>query len=141
MIILLDEYDTPMQEAYVDGYWANTSSNSVVGKLLREANSDIKQKFEDLFQGKSLVTPLDEQIVYSQLDDNEQAIWSLLLASGYLKVLSYEEDEETLKDTVLVEICFVDDKDDAEFYKQNKTAIAKAIANSVSKYGVIRDMV
>jgi len=74
-------------------YWANTSSNSLVGKLLREGNRGIKEKFEHLLQGKVIWTPIDEQIVYDQLDSNESAIWSLLLASGYLKVLSYEREE------------------------------------------------
>ena len=72
-------------------YWANTSSNSLVGKLLREGNRSIKEQFEKLLQGGAIRTPIDEQIVYNQLDENESAIWSLLLASGYLKVLSYEE--------------------------------------------------
>lgn len=72
-------------------YWANTSSNSLVGKLLREGNRSIKEQFEALLQGSSIKTPIDEQIVYNQLDESEAAIWSLLLASGYLKVLSYEE--------------------------------------------------
>ncbi len=71
-------------------YWANTSSNSLVGKLLREGNGKIKERFEALLQGGTLQTHIDEQIIYNQLDDNETAIWSLLLASGYLKVLSYE---------------------------------------------------
>ncbi len=73
-----------------DTYWANTSANSLVGKLIREGNSDIKEQFGELLRGKHLFVPVDEQIVYDQLDDNEEAIWSLLLASGYLKVLSYE---------------------------------------------------
>ena len=74
-------------------YWANTSSNSLVGKLLREGNRKIKEKFEVLLRGGVIQTPVDEQIVYNQLDHNESAIWSLLLASGYLKVLSYEREE------------------------------------------------
>ena len=72
-------------------YWANTSSNSLVGKLIREGNGEIKVQFEELLQGKNLRIPVDEQIVYNQLDDNESAIWSLLLASGYLKVLSRDD--------------------------------------------------
>ncbi|MBQ6788136.1 MAG: AAA family ATPase, partial [Lachnospiraceae bacterium] len=72
-------------------YWANTSSNSLVGKLIREGNGEIKVQFEELLQGKNLRIPVDEQIVYNQLDDNENAIWSLLLASGYLKVLSRDD--------------------------------------------------
>ena len=71
-------------------YWANTSSNSLVGKLIREGNRDIKVDFERLLQGGHLRTQIDEQIVYNQLDGNEEAIWSLLLASGYLKVTSYD---------------------------------------------------
>ena len=70
-------------------YWANTSSNNLVSKLLREGNSTIKQDFEHLMKGESLEKEIDEQIVYNQLDSQENAIWSLLLASGYLKVNSY----------------------------------------------------
>ena len=72
-------------------YWANTSSNSLVGKLIRQGSKNIKASFEALLDGKHLRTHIDEQIVYNQLDADEQAIWSLLLASGYLKVISYEE--------------------------------------------------
>ena len=75
-------------------YWANTSSNSLVSKLLREGNRSIKEKFEELLQGRSIRTPVDEQIAYHQLDENETAIWSLLLAAGYLKVLNHEGEEE-----------------------------------------------
>ena len=75
----------------IDTYWANTSSNSLVGKLLREGNRKIKEKFEELLYGKSIESVIDEQIVYNRLDGNEQAVWSLLLTSGYLKVLSFEQ--------------------------------------------------
>lgn len=76
-----------------DTYWANTSANSLVGKLIREGSRHVKTSFEKLLQGEHLWCPIDEQIVYNQLDDNEAAIWSLLLASGYLKVLNYEREE------------------------------------------------
>lgn len=72
-------------------YWANTSSNSLVGKLIREGNRGVKASFEKLLSGEHLFTPIDEQIVYNQLDGDEKGIWSLLVASGYLKVISYEE--------------------------------------------------
>lgn len=74
-------------------YWANTSSNSLVGKLLREGDRGIKETFETLLRGESIWMPIDEQIVYNQLDSDETSIWSLLLASGYLKVLGYEREE------------------------------------------------
>lgn len=81
-------------------YWANTSSNSLVGKLIREGSVRIKKKFEGLLCGETLRTSIDEQIVYNQLNSNERAVWSLLLASGYLKVLSYEKYEEIPEDAV-----------------------------------------
>jgi len=73
-------------------YWANTSSNSLAGKLIREGSRQIKVSFEGLLRGEHLKCPIDEQIVYNQLDNNETAIWSLLLASGYLKVLGHEDE-------------------------------------------------
>ena len=69
-------------------YWANTSSNSLVSKLLREGSPEMKQDFHRLLLGESLTAAIDEQVIYDQLNENENAIWSLLLASGYLKVLS-----------------------------------------------------
>ena len=82
-----------LDKRYFTTYWANTSSNSLVGKLLREGNRGIKEKFENLLRGEAIRTPIDEQIVYNQLDGSEKAVWSLLLASGYLKVLSYDRME------------------------------------------------
>ena len=82
-----------LDKKYFTTYWANTSSNSLVGKLLREGSRRIKEKFESLLRGESIRTPIDEQIVYNQLNGSEKAVWSLLLASGYLKVLSYDRME------------------------------------------------
>jgi hypothetical protein len=75
-----------------DTYWANTSANGLVGKLIREGDRRIKLTFEQLLRGESIHCAIDEQIVYNQLDGSEAAIWSLLLASGELKVLSREVD-------------------------------------------------
>ena len=76
-------------------YWANTSSNKLVEKLLRESNPDIKKSFERLLGGEPLHMEIDEQIVYDQLMVKKNAIWSLLLASGYLKVVEAVFSEET----------------------------------------------
>ena len=77
-------------------YWANTSSNSLVGKLIRGGSKRVKLSFETLLQGETICCPIDEQIVYNQLDNSEGAIWSLLLASGYLKVTHYESEENAV---------------------------------------------
>lgn len=70
-------------------YWANTSSNDLVGKLIREGSPDMKVIMEDLLEGRTLHTQIDEQIVFNQLDCSEDAVWSLLLASGYLCLEQY----------------------------------------------------
>ncbi len=72
-------------------YWANTSSNRLAGKLIQEGSGEIKLMIEGLLRGESFRVQLDEQIVYEQLDTDESAIWSLFLASGYLKMVRYEE--------------------------------------------------
>lgn len=66
-------------------YWASTSSNGLVSRLIQTAASEVKQMMEDLISGKEIVVNFDEQIVFGQLDTDESAIWSLLMASGYLK--------------------------------------------------------
>ena len=76
-----------------DTYWANTSGNGLAGKLIREGVIDVKSDFEDLLNGKVLEKEIDEQIIYDQLDNNLNAVWSLLLASGYLKVEEIVQDE------------------------------------------------
>ncbi len=67
-------------------YWANTSSNSLVARLVSEAGPNIKESFETLLSGHTIKSQVDEQIVYNQLENDENAIWSFLLASGYLRV-------------------------------------------------------
>ena len=69
-----------------DTYWANTSSNRLIDKLIREGSPDMKVIMEDLLTGGILHAQIDEQVVFSQLDNNEDAVWSLLLASGYLRL-------------------------------------------------------
>jgi len=66
------------------------------GKLLQERNRYIKQNFERLLSGEHLNVSVYEQFVFSQMSENETAIWSLLLASGYLRVFGCRElaDEE-----------------------------------------------
>ena len=78
-------------------YWVNTSSNGLINKLIREGTPEVKTAMEDLLVGVSLVTPLDEEIVFNQLQKKKGAIWSLLLASGYLKAVESEFQMDTGK--------------------------------------------
>lgn len=69
-------------------YWADSSSNALVSHLIRTGDAGMKQQMEDLLEGGSIFTELDEQIVFKDLEWDGTAVWSLLLASGYLRVES-----------------------------------------------------
>lgn len=71
-------------------YWADTSGNALVSKLIREGSPKIKSDMEELLGNGEICTELDEQVVFEQLGRKKGAIWSLLLASGYLKVDRFE---------------------------------------------------
>lgn len=68
--------------------------NNLIGKLIREGSAEVKIIMEDLLTGRTLDAHIDEQIIFDQLDRHIDAIWSLFLASGYLKLISYFIDEE-----------------------------------------------
>ena len=137
VIILLDEYDTPLQEAWVNGYWqemvdfmgsmfnsafktnpymeravttgiTRVSKESIFSDLNNlEVVTTTSKKYETSFgfteeevweallRGERLCREIDEQIVFNQLGEDENAVWSLLLAGGYLRVESYEFNEDT----------------------------------------------
>ncbi len=68
-------------------WWANTSSNGLIGMVLRTGRPETKSLFETLLNGGEVTVPGDEQVIYNQLDTNPDAVWSLLLATGYLKIV------------------------------------------------------
>lgn len=82
-------------------YWANTSSNALVGKLIQKSSPQMKTKMGELMNDIPICEVLNEQIVFEQLEYNETAIWSLLLASGYLKVVNWKLNKRRKKEYVL----------------------------------------
>ena len=72
-------------------YWADSSSNGLINSLVQKGSPYIKTMIENLISGEKINVIVDEQIVFSELDYSEDAVWSLMLASGYLKVVSSEE--------------------------------------------------
>ena len=76
-------------------FWANSSSNQMADELIRRSSKGIKENFETLLRGGTIQTQIDEQIIYDQLTERESAIWSLFLASGYLKAEKTEWQKDT----------------------------------------------
>lgn len=114
-------------------YWTNTSSNGLVNKMIREGSTDIKMTMEHLLKGGHLCSKLDEQIIFVQLGEDENAIWSLLLATGYLKVENRIWNEEEGEDMYELSLT------NKEVYLMFRKMIRKWFAGSASVYnGFIR---
>ncbi|MCR5169004.1 MAG: ATP-binding protein [Desulfovibrio sp.] len=79
-----------LSEQSFEPYWAQTSSNALVGQLIANSSVKIKEETEDLLQGKSITVNFDEQVIFSQLYKKPGAIWSLLMAAGYVKPLRFD---------------------------------------------------
>lgn len=85
-----------LDEGKLKTYWANTSSNGLVSSLLLNGSTNLKMQFEELLHRHSIVSEIDEEIMFDQLRQNENGIWSLLLASGYLTAVHVEDGEYEL---------------------------------------------
>lgn len=84
-----------LKEKDYSAYWADTSSNGLVDRLIRQGDISVKQAMEDLLDGRGVCTELEEQVVFNQLDGSVKALWSMLLASGYLKIAGYSRNPRT----------------------------------------------
>lgn len=75
-----------LKEKKLLAYWASTSSNDLINRLIQTSKPDVKEFMEELLNEREIVLNFDEQIVFDQLETKENAIWSLMVASGYLKI-------------------------------------------------------
>lgn len=115
-------------------YWSQTSSNSLIGKLLREGSAETKQALEDLIEGKAIIKKIDEQIVFNYLDKDEEAIWSLLLASGYLKSENVDYRGETHEPYHTLRITNIETKGTIENLMKGWFSTTGSNYNSFVKY-------
>ncbi len=81
------------EEGALAPYWINTSGNDLIKNLLTHASESFRTQFEDLLAGKPLEKLIDENMVFGDLKRNDSAAWSLLLMSGYLKVIQVRDTE------------------------------------------------
>ena len=83
-------------------YWSNTSSNRIVKRLIEESNERTKSMVEELINGTPIHTQIFEDVTYGTIDVNQDYIWSFLLFTGYLKIISCKTvGDETYYDMVI----------------------------------------
>ncbi|MDE7311420.1 MAG: ATP-binding protein [Eubacterium sp.] len=113
-----------LEEREFAPYWANTSSNQLIGKLIQKSDVDMKLIVEELLQGRSFSAQMDEEIIFSHLGHKKSAIWSLLLASGYLKILNTAKNRRGKTEYRLVltnrEIFFIFDEMVTGWFSNNR---------------------
>ncbi|MGN0583772.1 MAG: AAA family ATPase, partial [Oscillospiraceae bacterium] len=83
-------------------YWINTSSNSIIRQLIEKSDENTRQKIENLTEGGSVKALINENSVYSDLDVNDDDIWSFLLFTGYLKQISSEFTEDGIVSEMVI---------------------------------------
>ena len=72
-------------------YWVNTSSNKLIKKQIENSPHYIREDLHQLMRDVSLTTEITDQFVYADLDRNKDTLWSLLVLSGYLKVVDIKK--------------------------------------------------
>lgn len=105
----------------LEPYWVNTSSNGLISKLLSDAKPYIKKQLRELLQGNTIERPLSKNLVFADIETDEEALWTLLLYTGYLKVLSHELASYCLMAKLAIpnkEVRFVYDKIVTGWFRQ-----------------------
>ncbi|MBW7877318.1 MAG: PD-(D/E)XK nuclease domain-containing protein [Candidatus Cloacimonetes bacterium] len=78
-------------------YWMNTSGNDLVKEILGRSGIDAKIDLEDLMAGQSITVPLQEQVIFQEIENTPANLWNFLYFTGYLKAINIRySDEATL---------------------------------------------
>lgn len=78
-------------------YWVNTSDNSLIGSLLAKGSVGLKQNLEKLVKGEAVRIRLQEDLIFERLEYDEDAVWSFLLAAGYLRICKDEDKDAGIR--------------------------------------------
>lgn len=71
--------------------WTSTSSNDIIGEILENADEELQEQLKGLLQGNTVTTLVDTGVVYPELKNYTDSIYSFLLVTGYLKIVSHKE--------------------------------------------------
>lgn len=83
-----------MRERQLRSYWILTSSNKLIGDIIRRHPFEKKYEIEQLMQGKPVHKVINENITFQYLDGDENSLWSLLLSVGYIKAENVVKQNE-----------------------------------------------
>jgi len=81
-------------EGLFSPYWMNTSGNDLVKETLGRSGVDAKKDLEDLMAGQSITVPLQEQVVFQEIENTPANLWNFLFFTGYLKAINIKHSDE-----------------------------------------------
>lgn len=67
-----------------ENYWANTSGNDLIRRLLKKANQSTRNDVEQLINGGTIIKSIRQELTYREVEDSIDNIWSVLYSTGYL---------------------------------------------------------
>ena len=67
-----------------ENYWANTSGNDLIRRLLKKANQSTRNEVEQLINGGTITKAIRQELTYREVEDSIDNIWSVLYSTGYL---------------------------------------------------------
>ena len=74
-------------------YWANTSGNDLIRRMLKNANLTTKNEVEELINGGQITKRIKQELTYREIDDSIENVWSVLYATGYLTGMHVEQED------------------------------------------------
>ena len=74
-------------------YWANTSGNDLIRRMLKNANLTTKNEVEELLNGRQITKRIKQELTYREIDDSIENVWSVLYATGYLTGMHVEQED------------------------------------------------
>ena len=74
-------------------YWANTSGNDLIRRLLKKANLTTKNEVEELLNGRQMTKRIKQELTYREIDDSIENVWSVLYSTGYLTGMHVEQKD------------------------------------------------
>lgn len=119
-------------------YWQATGSNDIIGEIISQATPEIMEDLGKLMQGQEIMTYIDTNVIYPEIEKNPFSIYSFLLVAGYLKLVGKKEQNDSVYCRVAIpnkEISFVYEKEilaklDGIVSQSSAIAIQEAISEN-----------
>ena len=96
-------------------YWSRTSGNEMIGQLIRNANSEMYESLSYLMQGKEIQAVIETDIIYPEINDDPDMIYSFLLVAGYLRI---KETISTINDNLICSLAMPNREIKSVFQKE-----------------------